>query len=450
MTSTDSPIEISDVCSVPTSFRQAAKLRLHHGASRQLKPPCVFGLRIAGEVDLPLLETSLTCLARRHTALRTFFPATMSPNRGLYLRPSEVTWHLDCYDLRTRHGDRSPTDLAINMRLQQPLPPEQYPLFRAHLLRYDDHWALGIAISHIVFDGESVAVFLRDFEYVYQHLHSGHDIAELTPIQSDFARFASWERRWLQSSEARQSVQYWAKVWSGTGPFPTFSLPEDSRQSADESGGLWSRTLSSVDIDRRRAAFGQGHMSLFALAAGSVLSALSNLTGGADPGLLYTTSRRHLDAADEMIGFLNNRNLLRVRVVGATSSYEIQSRAREALLESMDHDVIPFEYLLEQLAPDYVNYQPADPHVYLNVDSVPAAPRLPEVNSEIIWPVAPGTFNHLPYMSINVSRDNERRQITVSCGYPTRLFGPSCVNEFMDHVVSSLLLPVSSPTGLQA
>ena len=422
--------------SIPTSFRQAAKLQLYHGASRQLKPPCVFGLRIDGEVDVTLLESSLTCLARRHTALRSFFPATMSPNSGLCLHPSEVKWHLDCYDLRTRHHGRLLTDdIAIITRLQQPLPPDQYPLFRAHLLRYDDHWFLGIAISHIVFDGESVAVFLRDLEYLYQYLYSGYDPTEVVSTQSDFASFARWERQWLQSPEARESVRYWTDVWSGTGPYPTFCLPKDNRRSVYDTNGLWSKALSSDDIDRRRAAFGHGHMSLFALAAGSVLSALGNLTDGADCGLLYTTSRRHLNAADRMIGFLNNRNLLRVRVSEETNSYEVQNRAREAVLESMDHEIVPFEYLLEQLAPNYIDYQPNDPHIYLNVDSLPPPLRLPGMNSEIVWPVAPGTFDALPYMSVNVSKDKERHQVTVSCGYSTRRFSPGYVNEFMSRIV---------------
>ena len=425
---------------IPTGFRQAAKLNLYYGPSQHLKPPCVFGLRIEGGLDVSLLETSLTWLVRRHTALRTYFPAETSPDLGLCLNSREAVWRLNEYDLRaTPDALLAAKEQEILTNLQQPLAPDHYPMFRGYLLRYNDHWLLGIAVSHIIFDGESIEVFLSDLQYIYRHLYMERSPAGLTAVQSDFGKFALWEKQWLQSSEANQSVRYWADAWAKIGPYPMFHVPVNSGSLADDNGGLWYQTLPVESIDRRRSDFQDGHISLFALAAGSVLKALSGLTNQTDFGLIYTTSRRQLAMADKMIGFLNSRSLLHVHVPQDAKSDEFHNLARSAILESMEHNMLPFEYLLEKLAPQYTDSQSSDLYIDLNVDSAPPAPYLHDTKTEITWPVAPGTFDTAPYVSIDISNDSERRQVTVSCGYPTGLPYSEFINELMSNTVESLI-----------
>jgi Condensation domain len=390
-----------------------------------------------GDLDVPLLEASLTWLARRHSALRTYFPETTSPNLGLCLFPREVAWQLSHFDLRTTQAScPEASEIAILTELQQPLAPDLFPMFRGYLLRHDGHWLLGIAISHIIFDGESVAVFLRDLQYVYQHLHSGRDPNELAAEQSDFARFVAWERGLLESSEARRSMRYWNDIWAGIGPYPTFRVPVEPGQTGEDDG-LWLQTVPLECIDRRRSEFRDGHLSLFALTAGSVLKALSDVTRSTECGLLYSTSRREVESAGNMIGFLNSRSLLRVRVPDGADSYEVQRSARSAILESMEHNMLPFEFLEERLAPGYASSRP-DPYIHLNVDSAPEAPQLHGVKTELTWPVTPGAFEDAPYVTIDVSRGAEGHQATVGCGYPTRLCGSGFISELMERVVESL------------
>jgi hypothetical protein len=428
---------------ISTSFRQAAKLKLYYSPGRHLKPPCVFGLRIEGDLDAALLEASLSWLARRHSALRTYFPERTSPNLGLCLSPREAAWQLSRFDLRTTQAPCPENgEIAILNELQRPLAPDMYPMFRGYLLRYDDHWLLGIAISHIIFDGESVAVFLRDLQYVYQHLYSCRNPSELAVEQSDFARFVAWEKELLDSPRAHRAMRYWADMWPGTGPYPTFAVPAELSH-ADEDDGLWLQTVPLERIDRRRSEFRGGHLSLFALTAGSVLKALSDMTSSTECGLVYSASRREVDIADNMIGFLNSRSLLRVHVPDGADSYEVQRSARSTILESMEHNMLPFEFLEERLAPGYVSSRP-DPYIDLNVDSAPAAPRLEGIKTELTWPVAPGAFDDAQYVTINVTKDAGRDQATVGCGYPTRLCGSGFISDLMERVVELLTSCIES------
>jgi hypothetical protein len=100
-----------------------------------------------------LLESSLTWLARRHSALRSYFPGRTSPDQGLCKSPREAEWRLRQFDLRAS-GVAYPEDSEVTAlhELQQPLAPDLYPMFRGRLLRYDNHWLLGIAISHTIFE----------------------------------------------------------------------------------------------------------------------------------------------------------------------------------------------------------------------------------------------------------------------------------------------------------
>ena len=423
---------------VPTSYRQAAKLALFRGKYRSLKAPCVFALRMSGAVEVKLLRSSMTWVARRHTALRTYFPDHNSLGTAICLPPADINWPLECIDLRGMTPETTTEAESYALReLQQPFNPGESPLYRGILIRYTDHWILGIAISHTVFDGESVKVFLKDLEHVYQHLLSGNSASDLLRDVSDFSKFAASERSWMRSQDSERAVHYWASIWKGMGPFPAVPFAIASSKAGAPSAGIWSRILSAPAIDRQRAAYPDGHLSLFALAAACTLSALREVTGESDLGLLYNNSRRYVPGANSIIGFLNNRQLLRIDA-GPADAVTIMSRTRIAVLDSLEYSMAPFEFLIEKLTPEFANRPPDSAHIDLNVDREDAPPCLPRVRTELAWPVEPSAFAGLSYISINLSELQNSKGVSLSAGYSTELYEEAFVVRFMERVAQLL------------
>ncbi|HVR96411.1 MAG TPA: amino acid adenylation domain-containing protein, partial [Thermoanaerobaculia bacterium] len=175
-------------------------------------------LRLSGRLDAAALERALAGVVRRHEVLRTTFPATrgrprqeIAPRQGFVLPvvdleglPSAVHEAL----ARGREESRRPFDL------------ERGPVMRAFLLRLaDDEHALALTLHHIVADGWSIGVLIRELAALYD----GEPLPEL-PVQ--YADFAIWQRRWLAGEALDEQLAWWRARLAGAPA--VLELPTDA------------------------------------------------------------------------------------------------------------------------------------------------------------------------------------------------------------------------------
>jgi len=424
---------------VPTTLNQADRLALAYGPDRWRKRPVTFGMQIRGRLEVPLIELALTLTARRHSALRTYFPYGPAADRALCLDPRDVSWPLALVDLsRMPPADKAAAEHAAFVALIECFGPANPPLFRGIIVKHaEDEWLLGIAADHLIFDGSSIPLFLRDLENVYNHLFSGREATDLSVEVSDFSLFCTAERKWLASPAAERAACYWKPIWDGMGPSPLSVLPTIKPGAAAPSGHVWSTALPAPAIAQTRRLLPHGHLSLFALAAGCVISVLSDITGRADCGILHTSSRRSWPGAAEMIGCLMNRVLLRVNTAGAESLPDVAGLTRNAILDSMEHMMAPFEFLMQRFSPDQSGRMPQNPHVLVDVDSEPDPPQLGGLEVTMAWPVAGDAFRDDPRVIVSLQPSGSDL-VTLSCGYQASLFHAEFIDNFMGRVAGLL------------
>lgn len=426
---------------VPTSIKQAGRLAVVYDPDSWRKwPPCVFGLEIDGPLDAGLLERSLTCVARRHTALRTYFPDFGALDHGYCLAPQDVEWPVRYVDLRGLTGhERDQAEHAATAWLQDYFDPAAPPLFRAYLVRYDDErWLLGVAVDHLVFDGSSIPVFLDDLARVYGELLRGRDESELVRDVSDFAAFSALEREWLAGPVADRALRHWRPIWDGAGPFPAANLP--TRPDAPDrrpEGAIWSRRLPADRVRAARSGLACGYVSPFAQAASAVLFALGEITGRDDRALLYSSSRRFTTESAELIGDLTDKTLLRVRTPASTGLAELTAQVRDMSLDAADHATIPFECIRDALVPDPADQRPAAPFVMLNVDALPPAPAFDGLVTRLACPVSADAFSEHGWLAVELE-GTDPQWMTLSCGYQSSLFDDRTVADLMTRVAASL------------
>jgi hypothetical protein len=421
-----------------TTFSQAGRLALAEGPDRFRKPPCVFGLRMRGELNPAVLEESLTWLARRHTALRMYFPVDESVGFGFCLPVDQVRWPLAEVDLRAVPADeRSPVEARAVADACASVSGRTPPLFRAVLLRHPANESLlAVIVDHLVFDGASIAPFCADLETVYGHLVRGGDPAALDEEVSDFARFSETEHDWLNGPDADAAMAYWTEVWRDLGPYPVADFPVVPPATA-QPPLLWHRTLPVDGLRAAQRRHGPGHVSPFILTAAAVLLALGETTGQRESGVLHPSSRRFIEGSETLIGYLNTRNLLCVPTPPGASLSEIVTETRIAVCAALEHAMMPFDLLLQRLAPEYVGRRPPGPYVLVNVESAPRPPRLPGLDTDMWSPPIAGSFAGIPWISVELQADNDGAVLT--CGYDVERFDSAFVDELMGRVAQLIL-----------
>ena len=142
--------------------------------------------------------------------------------------------------------------LLAGQEARLPFDLTQGPLLRGRLLRLaqDEHVAL-FTLHHIVSDGWSVGVLIREVSLLYQAFAAGlpSPLPEL-PVQ--YADFAVWQRQWLQGGELKSQLDYWKQRLAGLRPLELVS--DRPRPAVQSFRGAWLPVQLSQALSRGAAA----------------------------------------------------------------------------------------------------------------------------------------------------------------------------------------------------
>ncbi len=292
--------------------------------------------RLRGELDHDALATALTGLVARHDALRTVFPA-----HGPQLRPPAPV-PLEVVDV-------APADLAgaVAARAGQPFDLAAGPLLRATLLRQGprDH-VLCVVIHHLVADGWSVGLVLRDLTALYQ------STVEL-PSVARYADFAAWQRAYLTPEFVAAEFDHWRRELAGAGAL--FELPPDYPRLTGPgrpARGRVTRTLTTGQSARVHELCRRLRATPFMVLMAAFQAALGTRFGRDDFTVAVPMANRDRPELDAMVGYVANMVVLRADLTGRPDFATLVDRTRGRVLDAHSHRHLPLELLLDELAPD--------------------------------------------------------------------------------------------------
>ena len=173
------------------------------------------GLRLSGPLDVVALERSLGEMVRRHEVLRTSFPTV----EGVAVQRIAPVLEVGLPVVELQGLDEGEREAEVRRlaaeEAQRPFDLARGPLLRVCLLKLgeEDHGLL-LTMHHIVTDGWSMGVFIRELAALYEAFSTGRPspLAEL-PIQ--YADFAAWQRQWLQGAVLEGQLAYWQEQLAG-------------------------------------------------------------------------------------------------------------------------------------------------------------------------------------------------------------------------------------------
>ncbi|MFP2964271.1 condensation domain-containing protein, partial [Myxococcus sp. 1LA] len=183
-------------------------------------------LRLTGRLDVDALQRTFLEVVRRHEAVRTTF-ATHKGQPVQRIHPAPATWPLPVEDLSGLEPEAR--DAAVKARMVEEahhaFDLEKGPLLRTVLLHTgaDEHVLL-LCMHHIISDGWSVGVLVREVAALYEALSQGH-ASPLPALTVQYADFAAWQRRVLDDGPAlTPQLDWWRSRLEGA---PTLELPTD-------------------------------------------------------------------------------------------------------------------------------------------------------------------------------------------------------------------------------
>ena len=397
-------------------------------------------IRMTGPLKPEILARAANEIVRRHEVLRT----TFRNERGqpVLVLHDAMPIEVPVVDLS---GEREADQPALVMRAgadqtRQLFDLGRGPLLRVSLLRLaaDDHVLL-FTIHHLVSDGWSSRVFMRELAVLYDAFASGRR-SPLPDLGVQYLDFAAWERRWLTGDVLARELAYWRTRLEA---LPTVALPSDRpRPRIQTFEGASMQRVLPADLGERlnRLAREEG-ATLFPVLLAAFAALVGAMTGATDVPIGSPVANRSRRELEDLVGLFVNTVVLRIDLSGRPTFRELVRRVRDVAFEAHAHQDLPFEKLVAEMQPARDLSRHALFQVVFVLQDNP-------VEREEIRGL---TLRQMPIDSWHVKFDlvvnmwDSQEGLVVWCEYNSGLFEPETVSSLVERFHRVLASVVAAP-----
>ncbi|MFP4409895.1 amino acid adenylation domain-containing protein [Coleofasciculus sp.] len=336
---------------LPLSFAQERMWFLS-----QLEPNNPFynellALRLLGSLNIVALEQGLNKIIARHESLRTnFITINGQPVQVIAESLTLTVPVVDLGSLSDREREIEVQRLAT-IQAQYPFNLASEPLIQANLLRLTEvEHVLLLKIHHIVWDGWSLSVLLRELATFYSAFCNNLSL-KLAPLPIQYADFSVWHRQSLTENKLAPQLAYWKQQLLNVPAL--LELPTDRARGATQTfRGAHQRFALSKELTEALMSLSQRQrVTLFMTLLAAFQTLLHRYTGQTDICVGTQIANRDHAEIEGLIGFFVNTLVLRTDISGDPSFEDLLSRVREVTLGAYAHRDLPFEKLVEKLQP---------------------------------------------------------------------------------------------------
>ena len=246
-------------------------------------------------------------------------------------------------------GEPDPQAAALDFTLAAAREPFTLtePLVRVTLLRLGEHdHVLQMTVHHSVFDGWSMRVFEEDLSAA---LRSGEPGWE--PLAVDYADFAAWQRETLTEDVIAAHAAYWRDRLAGAPPALELCTDKPRPPLPSHRGATVRFTLPAALVTRLRELARRHDATLFMLTVAAYQVLLGRYAASDDVVVGCPSAGRDLPELEPLVGFFVNSVPLRADLSGDPQFTRLLAQVRDTTLDAFAHQELPFERLVEELAP---------------------------------------------------------------------------------------------------
>ncbi|HLG60750.1 MAG TPA: amino acid adenylation domain-containing protein, partial [Ktedonosporobacter sp.] len=300
--------------------------------------------RLHGELNLDALRKSIQVVMRRHEALRTIFilqdgmPVQQIQDEPVMALLQQDLRHLP-EEVRAEEAHRLLLEDA-----RRPFDLQQGPLLRMTIVQLtDNEHLLLLNMHHIIADGWSCEIILRELSQLYSAYAQGQELS--LPEQAiQYSHFVSWQKRRLQGPS--DQLAYWQQQLKDVQPL---QLPlERARPVAPTyRGGRRWRLLAGNTLEQLKALSRQEGVTLYMTLLSAFTLLLARYSGQEDIVIGTPSAGRSRHEFENVVGCFINMLALRNNLTGKASFLEVVQHTRQIVLDAYTHQDVPFEQVVE-------------------------------------------------------------------------------------------------------
>ncbi|MEM9905083.1 MAG: condensation domain-containing protein, partial [Cyanobacteria bacterium P01_D01_bin.44] len=396
---------------------------------------------LTGTLNLAVLEQSLNEVGRRHGALRTTF--SLIEEKPVQVIQPTLNLRLPVIDLRELPQAKAESQVRhlVAEEGQRPFNLSASPLLRGMLLQLDEaEYVLLLTMHHIISDGWSTGIFLRELAVLYEaFLDKKPSPFPDLPVQ--YVDFAVWQRQWLQGDVLETQLAYWRQQLDDSPA--VLQLPMAHSRPAIQTfrGANQSLKLSKDLTKALKALSREENATLFMTLLAAFKTLLYRYTGQGDILVGSPIANRNRSEIEGLIGFFVNTLVMRTDLGGSPSFRELLVRVRKVALDAYAHQDLPFEQVVNALRLQRdLSYTPLF-QVLFEFGNVPmSALELPELK---LRPLK--AESGAAKFDLSLSMRESGQELIGNLEYSTDLFDTDAIARILSHFQTLLESIVANP-----
>ncbi len=381
-------------------------------------------VRLSGALRADILRSSLEMLIDRHEVLRTVFPMQDGVTWQQVL--AKAACPVPVSDLSSLTAERRSPECERISRAEAEAPFDLVhgPLLRARLIRLaDQEHVLLLTLHHIVADGWSVALIMREVATAYEALARGHSPV-LPPLRMQYADYALWESEQASNGVLDESLEYWRGQLAGLRPL---RLPLDFVRPVEKVYRAAHRSFRiDAGLSQRLKQFCRGESAspFIGLLTGLKI-VLGRHSGQEDVAVGSPLALRGHPDAENLVGCFVNTVVLRTDLSGRPTFRQLLRRVASTCLTGYENARAPYERVVGPLRADHGQGGTPLLSVMVNMLNVPEfTARVPGLTITVSEPADIGAMFDL---SIFIREKPDGYALTLQ--YDADLFRPDRIDD---------------------
>lgn len=397
-------------------------------------------LTLTGPVDRAVMLAAVREGLLRHDAFRTTFSADGDLMQVQATSDLAVTL-LDLTQRSRKDRDRAMAELLV-AEVRIPFDMAAGPYVRAHMvvMEANEH-RLVITAHHIVCDGWSIDVVVRDISEIYSARLGGH--APQLPAAQSIIDYARAEVEWSRSPAAQADEDYWLGQFRDLPP--ALELPTDHPRGTNRAvrGARIDRALPAPLVERlRQLARTQNATFVNVLLAAWKLY-IAELSDVSDITIGLPASGQAARNMPNVVGHCVSLLPIRTRIDWSAGFDTYLSVVRKALLDAYDHQTYTYGSLIRALKlPRDLSRVMLVPVVF-NIDNGIDLSSMAFGDTHSTLVTNPRSYEHFEiYLNVTNAAD----QVLTEWSYKADLFEPATIERHIDRFLTLLATLADAPS----
>ena len=411
----------------PASFSQRRLWFLQQLEPDQTSYLVPMAWNLKGNLSLDALHFALNYIIERHDTLRTNF--AVEHGEPVQVVHPFVAVDIPVVDLTTNANPTAAANEIASTEANTPFDLANDHLFRCQLVQIStQEYVLLATVHHIVFDGWSKGVWIREFTALYREYLTGTP-ANLPELQIQYGDFASWQQEQLSGDSLEQGLSFWKDALDGA---PTLlDLPKDRprTQVVSPEGATVSLSFDKeLTVSLRRLAL-ESHSTLFMVLLAGLHVLLARYSGQGEILVGTPIANRERLEIEPLIGLFVNTLIMRGSVKPEDTFLDVLREVKRSTLDAYAHQDIPFEKVVEHLQPERnLSYNPLFQVLFALQNMTRESVKLPDL--EI---VARGGGRLKTKLDMFVSILDDPQALRGTIEYSIALYDRSTMERFVAH-----------------